>query len=247
MSASYGIDHLTVENFTGITFTDMQDNGIPMTAVQWATFCTTYVEVVSQIVHKYCNVPTFDPAQPEAAIVELHSGRGNTDDSTYPTRYNPTDYTFSLRELYYAGTTPVVVAEDTAGKTAVPAWTTRTVRSASAGGDYEVITKLELTMITFHNNVPAQGDNNVKFTYTTGYSSSSKEYADIKYQILRVFKNLILSKIGIQSIFTMFAHGTRDMNNLPTQYNEAQILSHMEESILKRYRRYMIPGGPFTD
>ena len=248
-ASSYGISHTDIENFTGITYTDMQDNGIPMTAGQWSTFCTTYVEIIAQIVHRYCNVPTFDPAQPEALIVELHSGRGATDDSTWPTQYYPNDYQLWLRELYITNGTyaAVVVQEDTASKTAVPAWTTRTVRSAAAGGDYEVITKKEVTMISFHNNVPAQGSNNVKFTYYTGYDPASKEYADIKFQILRVFKNLILSKIGVQSIVTMFAHGTRDMNALPNQYSEAQILSHMEESVLKRYKRYIVPGGPFTD
>ena len=249
MTASYGISQADVETYTGVCYTDMMESGIPMTLAQWQSFISEYVEIIAQVVHRYCNVPTFDPAQPEASIVELHSGRGPTDDSVWPTQYYPNDYQFWLRELYLTNDTydPVVVEEDTAGKTTIPAWTVRTPRTAIQAGDYEVITKKEVTMVAFYNNVPAQSDNNVRFTYTTGYDPASKEYADIKFQILRVFKNLILSKIGVQSIVTMFAHGTRDMTQMPNQYSEAQILSHMEESTLKRYKRYIVPGGPFTD
>jgi hypothetical protein len=243
MTASYGITPAEVKTFTGWTFTDLINAGVPMTTGELDAFIATYVEVCAQVVHKYCNVPTFDPAQPEAAIIELRNGKGSTDDSTYPTQYNQQDFQF-YRDLYYE-TTAIVVQEDTAGKTAVPAWTTRTVRSALAGGDYEVITKKELTMVSFHNNIPTQGYNNVKFTYTTGYPSSSKPYADIKFQILRVFKNLILSKKGVEAIATIFANGTRDMISLPNQYSESQILSHMEESLLKRYKRLTLAGPMF--
>jgi hypothetical protein len=252
-AASYGISNTTIENYTGVAYTDLMDNGAQMTAIQWAAFCTAYVEIIAQIVHRYCNVPTFDPTQPEALIVELRSGRGATDDSVYPSTYTQNDQEFYLREIYFTGTigavtyAPLVVEVDTAGKTAIPAWTTRTVRSAAAGGDYEVITKRELTMVSFHNNVPGQGQNNVRFTYYTGYAPTSKPYGDIRFQVLRVFKNLILAKKGIQSVLTIFAQGTRDYSQLPNQYSEAQILSHMEESTLKRYKRCPIVGGPFTD
>lgn len=251
-ASSYGITQQDIESYCGCAYTDLMVNGAPMSSPEWQAFVEDYVEVVAQIVHRYCNVPTFDPAQPEALIVEYRSGRGATDDTTYPTQYLPNDTTFYLRELYYGtGATPtyapIVVEEDTASKTAPPNWTTRTVRSAAAGGDYEVITKKELTSVAFHNNVPAFGSNNVRFTYYTGYDPTSKQYADIKFQILRVFKNLILSKKGIESIFTIFAQGTRNYSEVPNQYSEAQILSHMEESVLRRYRRFMMPGGPFTD
>ena len=251
MSASYGLTNKDVEELCGITYTDMLNNGAQMTQVEWETFCADYVEIIAQIVHKYCCVQTFDPQQPEALIVELRNGKGYTNDWDYPTAYLPQDYQFYLRELYYTGTidgtayAPVVVEEDTAGKTDVPAWTVRTVRSASAGGDYEVITKKELTMVAFHNNVPRLNSNSVRFTYYTGYAPTSKPYRDIRFQVLRVFKNLILSKKGIQSIVTIFAQGVRDFSTIPSQYNEAQILSHMEESTLKRYKRVTMTGFMF--
>ena len=249
MTASYGLSQTDIEQYTGVCYTDLMQSGTPMTLAQWQTFISTYVEVIAQIVHRYCNVPTFDPAQPEASIVELHSGRGATDDSVWPTQYNTNDYEFWLNQLYCTNNTypAVVVQEDTAGKTAIPAWTTRTERKTGQAGDYEVVTKKEVTMIAFYNNVPAQGDNNVRFTYTTGYDPASKEYADIRFQILRVFKNLILSKKGVQSVLTIFAQGVKNYSEIGNQYTEAQILSHMEESTLRRYKRYMVPGGPFTD
>ena len=251
--SSYGLTNKDIEEFTGFTYTDMMDNGAVMTQLEWETFCADYVEVIAQIVHRYCNVPTFDPTQPEALIVELRNGKGATDDSVWPNTYYQSDKEYYLREMYYTGTidgvtyAAIVVEEDTAGKSAIPAWTTRVVRSASAGGDYEVVTRRELTSINFGNNVPAQGVYNVRFTYYTGYAPTSKPYRDIRFQVLRVFKNLILAKKGVQSIATIFAQGTRDYSQLPNQYSEAQILSHMEESVLKRYKRYPIAGGPFTD
>jgi hypothetical protein len=245
-AASYGLTSADIEQFTGITFTDMKIDGRNMTALEWDTFCLAYIDIIAQTVHNYLNVPTFDPAQPEAAIVELHSGKGATDDSVWPVQYTAADGQFYLKELYYS-TPAIVIEEDTAGKTAVPAWTARTPRSALAGGDYEVITKGLVTMISFHNNIPAYGTNNLRFTYTTGYPATSKPYKDIKFQVLRVFKNLILVKKNIQAVLTITAQGGRDFQGLTNQYNEGQILSHMEESVLKRYRRWMVPGGPFMD
>ena len=245
-ASSYGIDHTTIEKYTGVAYTDMMNAGAQMTPADWAAFCTEYVEVIAQVVHRFCNVKTFDPAQPEAAIVEYHSGRGATDDSVYPTMYNPSDYQYYLREIFYAAS-GITIEEDIAGKTALPNWTARVQRTVSTIGDFEVVTTKELTQVAFYNNVPGIGQNNLRFTYTTGYPSSSKEYADIRFQILRVFKNLILAKKNVQSVFTIIANGTRDYQGLTNQYNEGQILSHMEESLLKRYRRVVIPGGPFTD
>jgi hypothetical protein len=123
----------------------------------------------------------------------------------------------------------------------------QTSGSAGSGGDYEVITKGEITQVSFYNNIPAPGENNVKFIYYTGFDPSGKPYADIKFQILRVFKNLILAKKNIQAVLTITANGGRDFQGLTNQYNEGQILSHMEESVLKRYKRVFYPGGTMTD
>ena len=70
----------------------MMINGQQMESTDWISFCTTYIEVIAQVVHRYCNVPTFDPGQPEALITEYRSGRGPTDDWDFPSQYLPSDY-----------------------------------------------------------------------------------------------------------------------------------------------------------
>ena len=351
-ASSYGITHSTVEEFCGICAPDMMINGEQMTAAQWDTFCTTYVEVIAQVVHRYCNVPTFDPAQAEAIITEFRSGKKATDDWDYPAQYLSQDYRFFLLYLYY-GTPAISVYEDVGGKTAPPEWVLRKSRlsgatpevdailitnsptangtitvtlnntvtatisvttsmtiaqvcaaivaagakvdgsgytwtpstdgiqyvywtcntaasvnmvqvnvqstgvvanayvqtsgSAGSGGDYETITKGEITQINFYNNIPAAGENNVKLVYYTGYAATSKPYADIKFQILRVFKNLILTKKHIQSVLTITANGGRDFAGITNQYSEGSILSHLEETVLKRYKRQFYPGGTMTE
>ena len=121
----------------------------------------------------------------------------------------------------------------------------QTSGSAGSGGDYEVITKKELTLLSFYNNIPAPGENNVKLVYYTGYDPSSKPYADIKFEILRVFKNLILAKKNIQAIAVVTSSGARDYQGLANQYSEGQILSHMEISNIQRYKRLTMAGPMF--
>ena len=355
-AASYGLSNTDVEEYTGFTYTDLLIAGVPMSSPEWVLFCTEYIETVAQVAHRYCNVPTFDPGQPEALITEYRSGKKATDDWDYPPEYLPQDYRYYLLHHYYPGgtvnsvTLPAIkVYEDVGGKGAPPEWVLRKSRlsgatpevdailitnsptangnitvtlnntvtatvavttsmtiaqvcaaivaagaqtdtsgyiwtpstdsvqyvywtcntaasvnmvqvntqstgvvanayvqtsgSAGSGGDYETITKGEMTQVSFYNNIPAPGENNVKLVYYTGFDPAGKPYADIKFQVLRVFKNLLLSKKGVQSIATIFAAGTRDYSQLPNQYSESQILSHMEESVLKRYKRVALPGG----
>ena len=352
MTASYGLSHSDVESYTGIAFSDMMINGEQMTLADWESFCTTYIEIIAQVVHRYCSVPTFDPAQPEAVITEYRSGKQPSDDWDYPNKYLPQDYRYYLLRLYYP-TPAITVYEDVGGKTAPPEWVLRKSRSSGAtpevdailitnsptangtiqitlnntvtaniavttsmtiaqvcaaivatgaqtdgsgyvwtpttdgiqyvywtcntaavvnmvqvnvqstgvvanayvqtsgssgsGGDYEVITKGEVTLVSFYNNIPASGENNVKLVYYTGFDPAGKPYQDIKFEILRCFKNLILAKKNIQAVLTITANGGRDFQGLTNQYNEGQILSHMEESILKRYKRTFYPGGTMTD
>lgn len=356
-ASSYGLSHTDVEQFTGIAYTDMMINGQQMESSDWISFCATYIEIIAQVVHRYCNVPTFDPGQPEALITEYRSGRGPTDDWDYPPQFLPSDYQYYLRDLYYPGGTVngatipgLLVYEDVGGKTSPPEWVLRksrlsgatpevdailvtngpstngtiqitvnnsttaniavtagqtiaqvcaaivaigsltdssgyiwtpttdsvqyvwwtcgtaasvsvvqvnvqstgvvlnpyvqTAGSSGSGGDYEVITKKELTLLSFYNNIPAPGENNVKLVYYTGYDPSSKPYADIKFEILRVFKNLILAKKNIQAIAVVTAQGSRDYQAI-TQYGEGQILSHMELSNIQRYKRLTLAGPMF--
>lgn len=359
-ASSYGLTHSDVESYTGATFQDFMINGQKMTETEWQTFCTNYIEIIAQVVHRYCNVQTFDPGQPEAVITEFRSGQKASDDWDYPNQYLPQDYRYYLLNLYYPGgtvnsvTIPAIkVYEDVGGKTSPPEWVLRqprtagaqpevdailvtngctasgnitltinntvtfnvavtngmtiaqicaaivaagaktdgsgyiwtpttdgiqyvywtcntaaavnpvqvntastgvvcnayaqTTGSAGSGGDYEVITKREVTLVSFYNNIPAPGENNVKLVYYTGYDPTSKPYQEIRFEILRCFKNLILAKKSIQAVLTVTANGSRDYAAITNQYGEAEILSHMEQSTLKRYRRTFVAGGYMTD
>jgi len=250
-----------VETFTGIAHTDLKVAGVSMSDAQWIDFVETYQVPIADMIHRYCRVITFDPTASNALQVEYKSGRGNTSDELPYIRgstglygsgeWLPNDIEFYLKHLYYTGTVngvllaPVVVQEDTADKAGIPVWETRTVRSALAGGDYEVYTEDELTMIRFHTNVPRKGTTNVRFTYYTGYDPASDQFKAIKLQVLRCFKNFVLLKKKIGEPFTIRAHGVRDFQTMFDPFDESHILGDLEKMALEPYRRFPIPGDMF--
>lgn len=261
------VDATEVETFTGMAYTDLKVAGRTMTEDEWSEFVRAYQIPIADMVHRYCRVPTFDPLSANALVVEYKSGRGQTSDNYpyirgstgavtqdpfYSDGYLPTDVEFYLKHLYFAGTVngvtraALVVEEDTASKTAIPAWTARTARSAQAGGDYEIYTEDELTMIRFHSHIPSYGTNNVRFTYYTGYSPDSDQYKTIKLQILRCFKNFIMLKKKTQEPFTIRAQGVRDYQQMFEPFDESHILGDKEKAALEPYRRYPIPGDMFS-
>jgi hypothetical protein len=238
-----------LETFTGMANTDFKVAGVTMTPAQWSAFLTLMIPNVEQALHRYCNVTSFDPT---TAIVELHSGRGATNDeygsganlglafSGQGTAYIPNDTEFYLRELLYTMTS---VEEDTAPKTTIPAWVTRTARSAIVAGDYEVITKNETTLVRFHQNVPSAGNDNVRITYYTGYGTTSAQYLEIKLQALRMMSNLLLHKKKIQEALTIRAQGIRDYSQMFDIMNESAILTENIKLVLDKYKRWNIEGS----
>jgi hypothetical protein len=117
------------------------------------------------------------------------------------------------------------------------------VGSAGSGGDYEVVSRGELTCVSFYNNIPAKSENNVKLVYYTGFDPASKPYQDIKFEIKNVFKNLILSKKNIQAILVVTANGARDYQGLTNPFTAEMIISHVNESTIRRYKRLTMAGG----
>src|SRR5512137_1445599 len=135
-----------IEEFMGIAYTDLKINGESMDDNTWITFVENYQVPIAELIHRYCRVPTFDPTSSRALVVEYRNGKGSTyDDAPYvrgysglaaENEYTETDISFYLRNLYFTGSVningvstaraPVVVEEDTACKTAIPAWTART-------------------------------------------------------------------------------------------------------------------------
>jgi len=239
------VTSVEIETFMGLHHPDFMIGNQPMTKPQWISFTEENVPRVAQILHRYCNVLTFDLADAKSAVVEYQSGRGATNDDDKTSEYTDTDITFFLRQLYYTDGThaAVVVEEDMNPKTSVPAWTTRTVRSALVAGDYEVITDRELTLVVFHNNIPLKGRTNVRFTYSTGYLSTSPEYQDLKLQVLRMCENLLLLKKKVQEAGSIRRHGVRDYSQMFDIFNESSILTTQVKESLERYRRFPFPYG----
>ena len=239
-----------IESFTGMANTDFKVGSVTMTPAQWTAFITLMEPNIAQAIHRYCNVTSFDST---TDIVELHSGRGASNDEYGTTgssivygaagsTYIPSDRMFYLREIFYSMTS---VQEDMSSKTSIPSWVTRAERSAILAGDYEVITKNEVTYVNFNQNVPLIGDNNVKIAYKCGYGTATSQYLEIKLQSLRMFSNLLLHKKKIQEALTIRAQGIRDYSQMFDIMNESAIMTENIKLILDKYKRYPIEGEMF--
>jgi len=234
-----------IKEFMGFSNKDMKINGVQMSDAEFQSFVDVHVPQIEQMVHRFCNVTSFEPT----LLVEYKSGRGASNDDSSTSDYLDSDVEFYLRNLYLTNTlpayAPIIIEEDMSAPTAAPSWTVRTARSASVGGDYQVFGDSELTYVRFHNNIPRQGNMNVRFTYYTGYLTTSKEYGDIKLQVLRAFKNLIMLKKKTQEASTIRNYAVRDYSQMFEPFDESSILSQSEKDALERYRRLPLDGPMF--
>jgi hypothetical protein len=228
-----------VEAFTGFSYLDFKESGITMTETQWNDFLNVSLGNVDQMIHRYCNVTSFDPA---TTVVEYHSGRGQTDDTGPTADWITSDREFYLREVLYSFTS---AEEDVSAKTEAPSWSTRTKRTTGVAGDYEVLTTNELTKIVYNQNVPAQGSDNVRFTYKCGYGYTTQQYKQIKFCALRMMSNYLLHKKKIQEAATIRAQGVRDYSQMFDIMNESAILTENIKLILDKYKRIPLDGDLF--
>jgi len=232
-----------MKDLIGFSARDMKTNGVQMSDTQFSELVDLFEPKIAQMVHRYCNVTDFRPT----LIVEYKNGRGASNDDTPTSDYLTSDVEFYLRNLYFTDATrpPIVVEEDTAGVTASPTWVVRTARSNVTGGDYRLLTDAELSYVRFHANVPIQGFSNVRFSYYTGYGETSAELGDIKLQVMRAFKNLLMVKKKIQEATTARNYGVRDYSTMFEPFDESSILSESEKAALDRYKRYPLAGCMF--
>jgi hypothetical protein len=237
-----------VKEFMGFSNKDMKINGVQMSEAQFEDFVNMWEPKIAQMIHRYCNVTTFYPT----LVTEYKNGRGASDDDTPTSDYLDSDVTFYLRNLYLTDdpvTTPVVYApisvyEDIT-PTGTPTWTLRSARSSLTYGDYKVISDAELTSIRFHANVPIKGNQNVKFTYYTGYAPASAVFGELRLTVLRAFKNLIMLKKKTQEASTIRNYAVRDYSQMFEPFDESSVLSESEKAVLDRYKRYPLDGEMF--
>lgn len=239
-----------IEAYTGFTYKDFREAGEVMDETQWVSFLEDNIGNIEQMIHRYCNVTSFDPT---TTIVEYHSGKGASDDEgvsysgyflkPYSGSYIESDREFYLREPLY---TLNSVEEDINPKTSLPNWQVRTLRTASVVGDYELITKNELSKVIFWQNIPTYGYNNVRITYKCGYGTSSPQYREIKLSALRAMANFLLHKKKIQEAVNIRALGVRDYSQMFDIMNESVIMSNNVTTVLDKYRRIPLDGDLFA-
>ena len=232
-----------LKDFMGFSARDMKTNGVQMTDTEFGSLVTQYEPMIAQMVHRYCNVQTFIPT----LLTEYKNGRGASNDDTPRADFLESDTSFYLRNLYFTDGThaAIIVSEDIGSPTGAESWTARTVRTSITGGDYRVITDNELTEIRFHANMPRQGYANVKMVYYTGYALTSPQFQDIKLQVMRAFKNLLMVKKKVQEATTARNYGVRDFSTMFEPFDESSILSESEKTALDRYKRYPLDGPMF--
>ena len=224
-----------VQQYTGFHYSEFTENGLEMTEGQWTEFIKLLIPKVTQMIHRYCNVYSFE----RALFVEYHSGRGATNFDESVSDYNDEDRLYFLHQLYCD---TLVVEEETSTKTAAPVWATRTVRATGVAGDYEVWTTNDVTRVKFNNNVPTKGDMNIRFTYYTGYPTASAQMQDIKFQCLRGIKNVLLTKKKIQEASSIRNYGVRDYSQMFDAFSEGIVIDPKVAAGLDLYRRAIIPG-----
>lgn len=239
-----------VEAYTGFTYTDFKESGTTMTETQWDSFLLSNIGNIDQMVNRYCNVTSFNPT---TIIAEYHSGKGASDDEgvtysgyflkPYSGSYIESDREFYLREPLYS---IISVEEDVSAKTSVPSWQTRSQRSAVVAGDYEVITRNELSKVVFWQNIPTFGYNNVRINYYCGYGTPTSQYKEIKLCALRMMTNLLLHKKKIQEAVNIRALGVRDYSQMFDIMNESVILANNVTTVLDKYRRIPLDGDLFA-
>lgn len=221
--------------FTGFAFSDFRNEGRVMTLTEFTAFLDSCINYVGQLIHRYCNVQTFEPHD----VVEYHNGRGATDDERACFQHTEDDRSFYLRD------NPVIkitkVESDTHPITEVPNWVELFERSDVSPGDYLFINDAELAYIRFHNQIPRKGIRNVRITYQAGYATDSEQFAELKLVALRMTTNLLLLKKKYQESTTIRNANVKDYAQMFDIFNESDILTTSVATQLERYRRITIP------
>lgn len=206
-----------VEDLSGFGPEDMTSGGRTMTREQWAAFIPKILSRVEARIHKYCNVVSFLPH----AVVEFHEGRWPQDANEWPRTPGTLERAYlggalfhGIETVFFPREQPAIsvseVAEDMATYDGLPSWVIRTPRTATASGDYQVITRSGMTMIQFHRKVPRSMPNGLRITYQAGYQAGSQELEDIADIALRMTVNYLIWKRRIQEYQTLRDTGVSD-------------------------------------
>jgi len=221
--------------YSGFKYSDFTENGLEMTEGAFNEFLNQLIPKVTQMLHRYCNVFSFE----KAPYTEYHSGRGAQDFDSAQSDYNPEDTVYFLRQLYCD---TLQVYEETSTKTSAQVWTARSLRTNLVAGDYEIYQENDVARVHFWQNIPQQGTNNIKFAYNTGYPATSASLNDIKFQCLRAVNNVLLTKKKVQEASSIRNYGVRDYSQMFDVFTESTVLDDKVKLGLEQYRRAIIPA-----
>jgi len=228
-------------NYGGFEGIDFKSDGDEMGDDQFQDYLENFViPAVDGFINRYCNVKSFELISEDDAIVELRRGRGATDDeySSVHLINREEDRKYLFREYPVASVLKVEI--DEAGITGIPSWTELTERSDDDAGSYVVVEQFGLKFLYFTRNLPLEGYNTLRLTYTTGYAEGSDELSAIRLAATRLAVNILIHKKKIQEATTIRAYGVKDYAQLFDAFMESRLLTEEVKHILDRFRRPIV-------
>jgi len=221
-----------LEARTGYGYGDFLQNGVAMTAEQWAALVTSIEAEVRQAICTFCRRQAFEVA----TYTAYHDGSGPTGERR---EFTARDLLFIPREQPVVSITSI--SEDVGEPNGVISWVERIARSDSAGGDYSVLQKGRISVVRFHSNVPRKGEGNVKIVYSAGYASGSPVLSDLKGIALEMAGKILGIKKRRQEAAAARTSGTRDAADM-VPIGDPKVLNDDTQTRPLPYRRERAGG-----
>ena len=140
-----------IEQYSGFQCLDFTDNGQPMEAGEWKGFLAMLIPKVTQMIHRFCGVYSFEPA----LFTEYHNGKGANNYDSAVCDYNEEDLTYYLRQLYLNDGSLTISEDIATNKISPPLWTNRWLRPVGPLAEQDTV------LITG----PAQSNGNISFIF----------------------------------------------------------------------------------
>lgn len=226
-----------IEEASGMNSADFVLDGSSMADEDWEDFLDSIIVEVTQAINRYCSVISFE----ENTVTEYYNGRGSNDDECATTDYLDNDKEFLLRRQPVISVTSI--SENTAGESAIPVWSSRTEQSSTVAGDFRVLEIMGNKYVRFHNNIPAEGVQNVKIIYKSGYAENSPELYEIRYIAKMCAVNYLLFRRKIQESGRIRTIGVQDSSKMFDITEERDVFTVAIRRQLDKYRNLALGGS----
>jgi len=235
-----------VAMLVGASPVDFEYLGEPMTLPEFKTMVEGFIVFAEGIIHKYCNVTTFNLHNVEG---ELHTvgnleGRSTLSGYSSPLVYgisdmindfDDTNRRIMLREYPVSSVTNVNVSyTHPLGK---KVWTHVDPITDEHGGQYEVVKRFLSTYILLGYNMPRYGVNNVKVDYIAGYPIGHEVFSQLKLAVAMVVKNILNYKKSSQEIYTIRGSSVQSYASMFAGTDNSIFISVEVRAIIDKWRR----------